>query len=43
MIEKFLECEDLTVLMSSDGTTFKSMSLAQDNTRILDGDTGSNT
>ena len=43
VIEEFLDGQELSILTSSDGVTFKSMPPAQDHKRSFDGDKGPNT
>ncbi|PHH82417.1 hypothetical protein CDD82_6105 [Ophiocordyceps australis] len=43
VIEEFLQGDELSVLTFCDGYSFKSLPLAQDHKRILDGDQGPNT
>jgi len=43
LIEEFLEGEEMSYFIISDGTTFKSFETAQDHKRVLEGDSGKNT
>ena len=43
LIEEFLEGEEMSYFIISDGTTVKSFETAQDHKRVLEGDSGKNT
>ena len=43
LIEEFLEGEEMSYFIISDGTTIKSFETAQDHKRVLEGDNGKNT
>jgi phosphoribosylamine--glycine ligase len=43
LIEEFLEGEEMSYFIISDGTTIKSFQTAQDHKRVLEGDNGKNT
>ncbi|MDC0445973.1 phosphoribosylamine--glycine ligase [Candidatus Pelagibacter sp.] len=43
LIEEFLEGEEMSYFVISDGTTIKSFGTAQDHKRVLEGDNGKNT
>ena len=43
LIEEFLEGEEMSYFVISDGTTIKSFETAQDHKRVLEGDNGKNT
>ena len=43
LIEEFLEGEEMSYFIISDGTTIKSFETAQDHKRVLEGDSGKNT
>ena len=43
LIEEFLEGEEMSYFIISDGNTIKSFGTAQDHKRVLEGDNGKNT
>ena len=43
LIEEFLEGEEMSYFIISDGKTIKGFETAQDHKRVLEGDTGENT